>query len=68
VTISTRQIAAFLSLIGPLPTAAQSLAYLAYMVIATGIVGANPSMLIEEIAPDVYTPLYFQCNRFIHPQ
>jgi len=68
VTISTRQIAAFLSLIGPLPTVAQSLAYLAYIVITTGIVSANPSILIEEIAPDVYTPLYFQCNRFIHPQ
>lgn len=67
-TISTGQVTAFLSLIGPLPTVAQSLTYLAYMVIATGIVSADPSVLIEEIAPDVYTPLYFQCNRFIHPQ
>lgn len=67
-TISTGQITAFFSLVGPLCTAAQGLAYLAYIVIATGIVGANPSILIEEIAPDVYTPPYFQCNRFIHPR
>jgi hypothetical protein len=67
-TISIGQITAFLSLIGPLSTAAQSLAYLTHMAIATGTVSANQSMLIEEIAPDVYTPLYFQCNRFIHPQ
>ena len=41
--ISTGQIIAFLSLIGPLFSVAQGLAYLAYIVIAIAIVGANLS-------------------------
>lgn len=70
--ISVGQIIAFSSLIDSFFTVVQGLLYLAYIVISVGIVGANLNTFIEEIAPEVYsplyTPLYFQCNRFIHPQ